>query len=77
MAYSVSSLIKPTREGVGNTVLDYQHKFNNSPGSINAELLELKTKFTKMQSDLAISRNVNVKLVERLAVTERKCWINE
>ena len=48
MAYSVSSLIKPTREGVGNIVLDYQHKFNNSPGSINAELLELKTKFTKM-----------------------------
>ena len=30
-----------------------------------------------MESDLAISRNVNVKLVERLVVTERKCWANE
>ena len=30
-----------------------------------------------MESDLAISRNVNVKLVERLVVTERKCWTNE
>ena len=77
MAYSLSSLIKLTREELANIVLDYQHKFDNSLGSINAELLELKTKFTKMESDLAISRNVNVKLVERLVVTERKCWTNE
>ena len=72
MAYSLSSLIKLTREELANIVLDYQHKFDNSLGSINAELLELKTKFTKMESDLAISRNVNVNLVERLVVTERK-----
>ena len=30
-----------------------------------------------MESDLVISRNVNVKLVERFVVTERKCWANE
>ena len=30
-----------------------------------------------MKSHLAISPNVNVKLVERLVVTERKCWANE
>ena len=77
MAYSLSSLIKLTREELANIVLDYQHKFDNSLGSINAELLELKTKFTRMESDLAISRNVNVKLVERLVVTERKCQANE
>ena len=77
MAYSLSSLIKLTREELANTVLDYQHKFDNSLGSINAELLELKTKFTKMESDLAISRNINVKLVERLVVTGRKCWASE
>ena len=77
MAYSLSFLIKLTREELANIVLDYQHKSDNSLGSINAELLELKTKFTKMESDLAISRNVNVKLVERLVATERKCWANE
>ena len=75
--FSLSSLIKLTREELANIVLDYQHKFDNSLGSINAELLELKTKFTKMESDLTISRNVNVKLMERLVVTERKCWANE
>ena len=77
MAYSLSSLIKLTREELANIVLDYQRKFDNSLGSINVELLELKTKFTKMESDLAISQNVNVKLVELLVVTERKCWANE
>ena len=58
-------------------MLDYQHKFDSSPGSINAKLLELKTKFTRMESDYAVSWNVNVKLVERLVVTEQKCWVNE
>lgn len=31
----------------------------------------------KFQSDLAISRDVNVKVVERLVATERKCWTSE
>ena len=77
MAYPLSSLIKLTREELTNIALDWQYKFDNSLGSISAELLELKTKFTKMESDLAISRNVNVKLVECLVVTERKCWASE
>ena len=77
MAYSLSSLIKLTTEESANIVLDYQHKFDNFLGSINAELLDLKTKFTKMESYLTISRNVNVKLMERLVVTERKCQANE
>ena len=55
MAYSLSSLIKLTGEELANVVLDYQHKSDNSLGSINAELLELKTQFTKMESDLTIS----------------------
>ena len=58
-------------------MLDYQHKFDNSLGFINSELLELKSKFTKIKSDPAISRNVNVKLMERIVVTERKCLANE
>ena len=30
-----------------------------------------------MESDLTIFRNVNVKLMESLVVTERKCWAKE
>ena len=65
MAYFLLSLLKLTREELANIVLDYQHTFDNSLSSINTELLELKTKFTKRESDLTISRNVNVKLMER------------
>ena len=77
MAYSFSSLMKLTRDTLANIALDYQHKIDNSLGSINTKLLELTTKFSKMESDLAISGNLNVKLVERLVFTERKCWANE
>ena len=70
MVYSLSLLIKPTREELPNIALDYNHKFDNFLDSVNAELLELKTKFSKMESDLAISRNANAKVVDRLVVTE-------
>ena len=44
---------------------------------MNSELLDLKNKFTKLESDLEISRNVNNKLVDQLIRLERKCWENE
>lgn len=54
-------------------MLDYKRKFGNSLGSINAELLKRKTKFTKMESYLEIPQKLNVKLVESLVAAERKC----
>ena len=41
------------------------------------ELLELKTLFTKIESALATSKNVDVKLTKILLVTEQKYWTNE
>ena len=76
MTYPLLSL-KLTREELTNIALDYQNIFNNSLNSINAELLELKTKLAKMEYNLSMSKDVNVKLVERLVVTERNCWTNE
>ena len=52
MGYPLSSLIKLTRKELANIVLNYQHKFDNSLGLINAELLELKAKFTKWNTIL-------------------------
>lgn len=72
MVYSPSSLKKLTREELAKILLGNQHKFDNSLDSINVELLELKTKFTKMES-----KKVNVNLVECLVVAERKCWVSE
>ena len=70
-------MIKLTREELANVLLDYHQKFHNFLYSLNAELLKLKTKFTKMESGIAISRNTDVKLVERFVVSKRKCWAHE
>ena len=37
----------------------------------------MKDKFTKLKSDLEISRNDNNKLVDQVIRLERKCWENE
>ena len=58
-------------------VMDYQNKFDTVLNNINSELLDLKNKFTKLESDLEISRNVNNKLVDQVTRLERKCWENE
>ena len=65
MVYSLSSLIKPTREELDNTKLNYQYNLDSSLNSVNPELLELKPKFTKIELYFAASRNINVTLVER------------
>ena len=77
MAYSLSSLIKLTKKELPNIVLDYEQKSVNSLDSINTESLELKTTFTKIKSDLPIFRNVYIKVVERLVVTERNFWTKD
>ena len=65
MVYSLSSLIKPTREELDNTKLNYQYNLDSSLNSVNPELLELKPKFTKIELSFAASRNINVTLEER------------
>ena len=61
----------------GFTVMDYQNKFDNVLNNGNSELLDLKNKFTKLESDLKISGNVDNKLVDQVAWLERKCWESE
>ena len=60
-------------------VIDYQNKFHTVLNNINinSELLDSKNKFTKLESDLKISRNVNSKLVNKVSRLEWKCWENE
>ena len=58
-------------------LLDYQGKFNNILDELKNELNELKTKFSKGESDLHSSGNVNDKLTDKLVVLERKCHANE
>ena len=76
MAHTLASLEKLGKSDLTRFVMDYQNKFDSVLNNINSELLDLN-KFTKLESDLEISRNINNKLVDQVTRLERKCWENE
>ena len=77
MAHILASLEKLGKSDLTRLVIDYQNKFDTVLNNINSELLDLKNKFTKLESDLEISRNVNNKLTDQVTMLERKFWENE
>ena len=77
MAHTLASLEKLGKYDLARLVMDYQNKFDTVLKNIDSELLDLKNKFTELESDLEISRNVNNKLVDQVTRLERKCWENE
>ena len=77
MAMSLNALKKLTKEELLNMVIDYQNKFDNMLSNMNAELTSLRDRFTKMESQLLVTRRVNDNLVKQNRILERKCAANE
>ena len=77
MAMSLNALKKLTKEELSNMVIDYQNKFDNMLSNINAELTSFRDRFTKMESQLLVTRRVNDNLVKQNRILERKCAVNE
>ena len=73
---SLNALKKLTKEELSNMVIDYQDKFDIL-SNINAELTSLRDRFTKMESQLLVTRRVNDNLVKQNRILERKCAANE
>ena len=73
MVISLNELKKLTKEEWSNIVIEYQNKFDNMFPNINAELSSLKGRFTKMKSQLLVTRRVNDNLVKQDRILERKC----
>ena len=73
MVISLNELNKLTKEEWSNIVIEYQNKFDNMFPNINAELSSLKGRFTKMKSQLLVTRRVNDNLVKQDRILERKC----
>ena len=73
MVISLNELKKLTKEEWSNIVIEYQNKFDNMFPNINAELTSLKGRFTKMESQLLVTRRVNDNLVKQDRILERKC----
>ena len=57
--------------------MEYQKKLDNMLSDINAELISLRDRFTKMESLLLVTRRVNDNLVKQNLMLERKCAANE
>ena len=61
-------------------VLEYQSKFDSTLSSINdikADLSELRKYYKKLESDVIITKQVNIKLYDKMKFLERQCWANE
>ena len=62
---SLNALKKLTKEELSNMVIDYQNKFDNMLSNIEAELTFLRDRFTKIESQLLVTRRVNNNLVKQ------------
>ena len=69
-------LMKLGKEVLAGMVLDYKDKFDTTLTNIKNELTDLRNKFTEMESDLAISKNINIKLPSQLTKADRNIWAN-
>ena len=78
MTMSLNALKKLTKEELANIVIKYQNKFDNMLSNINTELPSLRNRFTKLESQLLVTRRVNDNLIKKTnRVLEKKCAANE
>ena len=63
MSLTHEKLKKMNKYVLTGVVLDYKERFDSTLSAINDGL---KTNFRKLETDLAISRNVNEKLTQKL-----------
>ena len=77
MDHTDASLMKLNKEDLVRLLLDYQGKCNSILDDLKNNFDELKTKFTKLEADVNISKNVNSKLSDRLFNVEGKRFANE
>ena len=72
-----SSLINLNKKDLLRLLLDYQGKFNSILDDLKNNIDQLKSRFTKLEVDLNIFRNVNSKLSDSLTNVGRKWFANK
>ena len=60
------------KEVLVRMVLDYKDRFDTTVTNINKELTDLRNKFSKLKSDVSISKNINNKLSSQLTKFKKK-----
>ena len=70
MAISINTVKKLTKEELSNMAREYQGKFDNMFSNINTELTSLSDTFTKLESQLLVTKTVNDNLVKQNRILE-------
>ena len=71
MTITEASLQKMSKDNIIILALDYQDKFNSTLVNINKDIGELKYKFEKLESELAVSKSVISNLFKIIITLER------
>ena len=74
--YTNESLEKINKRDTINIVLSLQSKLDEANSCVIEEVCKLLDAFLKLQSELAVSQQVNSLLSNRLTNVERQCWAN-
>ena len=74
--YTNESLEKINKRDMINIALSLQSKLDEANKRVVEEIRKLSDAILELQSELAVSREVNSLLSNRLTIIERQCWTN-
>ena len=77
--YTEESLDKMLKRDLIPIVLNLQSTIadkNNSSNELLEEIRKFNDNFSKLQSELAVTKQVNTELTKRIVTLERQCWAN-
>ena len=77
--YTEESLNKMFKRGLVPIVLNFQRTItdkNNSKNELLEEIRKFNDNFSKLQCELAVTKQVNAELTKRIVTLERQCWAN-
>ena len=77
MALTKAALKKPTKEEIIKLTLDLQDNFNQYLKCIKKDLSEIRKNFSKLEAELAVTKEVNNVLHNQMIQVEMKSWSNQ
>ena len=74
--YTGDSLDKLREQNLILTALSLQSKLEDKDNTVLEEVRKLNESISKLDTELAVTKNVNNLLLTRLTTLERQCWAN-
>ena len=75
-AHTEATLNKLAKPDLVQLIFNIESNFGSQFPKLTTEVKDLLSNSKKLEAEVAIVRNVNSKLVERVVATEHQCWEN-